>query len=188
MIDLVAHLLAFAVGTVVFLSAPLLIGYLVRPSKPGAEKASIYECGEETIGSSNVQFDLRFYVIALLFVVFEVEVVFFFPWAVIFGTTMQLADTRLSDESRIALSEHLLSEPAGSLDLERSISAASALQLGWLGFADLAVFFGVLLLGFAYLWKRGDLEWVRSANPERNLHSESLAKPYPSTVALGESI
>jgi NADH-quinone oxidoreductase subunit A len=50
-----------------------------------------YECGEPTIGSSFVQFDLRFYVVALLFIIFDVEVAFFFPWGVVFGKATQLA-------------------------------------------------------------------------------------------------
>ena len=57
----------------------------------------MYECGEQPIGTAWVQFDLRFYVVALLFIIFDVEVVFFFPWAVVFGNTMQLADRNLSN-------------------------------------------------------------------------------------------
>ena len=56
-----------------------------------SRKLEVYECGEPTIGSSFVQFDLRFYVVALLFIIFDVEVAFFFPWAAVFGKATQLA-------------------------------------------------------------------------------------------------
>src|SRR5579885_3791292 len=75
-----------------FLFINLLVGKFVRPKVPNEEKAEIYECGEPTIGSSFVQFDLRFYVVALLFIIFDVEVAFFFPWAVVFGKSTQLMD------------------------------------------------------------------------------------------------
>ena len=80
-----------AVGGV-FLAVNLLVGWLVRPRLPNTEKLEVYECGEPTIGSSFVQFDLRFYVVALLFIIFDVEVALFFPWATVFGKATQLAD------------------------------------------------------------------------------------------------
>ena len=73
-----------------FLAVNLLVGWLVRPRVPNAEKLEVYECGEPTIGSSFVQFDLRFYVVALLFIIFDVEVALFFPWATVFGKATQL--------------------------------------------------------------------------------------------------
>src|SRR6476646_10797957 len=85
MIPLVGYLLLFVIVGVGFILIHLLIGKLIRPSKPGEEKGTIYECGEPTIGSAWIQFDLRFYVVALLFVIFDVEVAFFFPWAEVFG-------------------------------------------------------------------------------------------------------
>ena len=68
-----------------FIFVHLMAGKIIRPNKPDAEKGTIYECGEPTIGSAWIQFDLRFYVVALLFVIFDVEVAFFFPWAEVFG-------------------------------------------------------------------------------------------------------
>jgi NADH:ubiquinone oxidoreductase subunit 3 (subunit A) len=85
MTPLVAYLLLFVAVGAGFIFVHLVIGKLIRPSKPGAEKQTIYECGEPTIGSAWIQFDLRFYVVALLFVIFDVEVAFFFPWAEVFG-------------------------------------------------------------------------------------------------------
>ena len=73
-----------------FLAVNLLVGRLVRPRLPNTEKLEVYECGEPTIGSSFVQFDLRFYVVALLFIIFDVEVALFFPWATVFGKATQV--------------------------------------------------------------------------------------------------
>lgn len=162
MTDVVVHFLVFSVVAVAALLAPLLLGYLVRPRLPTAEKDAAYECGEPTIGSSYIQFDLRFYVVALLFIIFDVEVVFFFPWTLVFGGAMQLADQRIEGAARTVLSERLLDTTGKNLGTESTISAASALNMGWVGFFDLLVFFAVLLVGFAYVWKRGDLDWVRA--------------------------
>src|SRR5436309_14578200 len=91
MTALVGYLLLFLVVGIGFIFVHLVIGKLVRPIKPDPEKLTIYECGEPTIGSAWIQFDLRFYVVALLFVIFDVEVAFFFPWAVVFGKAAALA-------------------------------------------------------------------------------------------------
>jgi NADH-quinone oxidoreductase subunit A len=162
MIDLTVHLLLFVVGGVVLVLAPLLIGKLLRPAVPTREKDAVYECGEPTIGSSYVQFDIRFYVVALLFIIFDVELAFFFPWALIFGGAAQLADPNLSSPARSHLTDKLLSLPAGTTTPETALAAADASRLAWIGFFDILVFFGVLLVGFAYVWKRGDLDWVRA--------------------------
>src|ERR1700722_15852728 len=88
---LAGYALVFVVIGAAFILVHLLIGKMIRPNKPDAEKKTIYECGEPTIGSAWIQFDLRFYVVALLFVIFDVEVAFFFPWAVVFGKSNTLA-------------------------------------------------------------------------------------------------
>ena len=86
--------LFFAVGFL-FLLINLVVGWFLRPKNPNQEKLEIYECGEPTIGSSFVQFDLRFYVVALLFLIFDVEVAFFFPWANVYGKATNLLDPTL---------------------------------------------------------------------------------------------
>jgi NADH-quinone oxidoreductase subunit A len=177
MTDLVGHFFLFTVVGVIFLLAPLLLGWLVRPNAPTPEKLTSYECGEPTIGSSYVQFDLRFYVVALLFIIFDVEVAFFFPWAMIYGGAMQLADQNLGDVARMQITEKLLNAPAGSLAVDQMISSQTAFRLGVTGLFDMLVFFGVLLLGFAYVWKRGDLDWVRAMAQESQQRREaSLVK------------
>ena len=260
---LVGYLVLFTVLGVVFLFSVLLIGKLVRPTLPNPEKDAIYECGEPTIGSSWVQFDLRFYVVALLFVVFDVEVAFFFPWAVVFGKTTRVADpSATAAEARVPLHElgyeldhqvrlsfapgydldftakPLTAAEAKPLDLKEgdgvvvsSIEKTSPLaaahiavgdvirqvngktirsqadlaeslvageapesvlllvrpnldtthsdaaMLGRIAFVDLLVFFGVVLVGFIYLWKRGDLDWVRALQEDQSAESTTPATP-----------
>lgn len=175
----VVFLLMFTAVGVAFILVNLSVGKLLRPAKMDAEKGTIYECGEPAIGSAWVQFDLRFYVVALLFVIFDVEMAFFFPWAVVFGKANQLADPNLPVATRIAETEALSafhvdsakqqlfrerisnpSSPAGQFLMKQDTEAAS--QLALVAFFDILFFFGVLLVGFAYLWQRGDLNWVRS--------------------------
>ncbi len=163
--DLVLLLVIFVTAGVVLLLTPLVLGRLVRPDRPSPEKAEVYECGEPAVGSAWVQFDLRFYVVALLFVIFDVELAFFFPWAVVFGTANRAADPTLAADQRVAAVSQL--DPSVTVAPDPAVMH----DLAWLAFADILVFFGVLLVGFAYLWRRGDLEWVRSTAGQ--LESES---------------
>jgi len=77
----IAIFLGFGLG---FVLINLFVGSLVRPNMPNTEKKAIYECGEPTIGSSWVQFDLRFYIVALFYLVFDVEVALIYPWAAVY--------------------------------------------------------------------------------------------------------
>lgn len=162
MTDLVGHFLAFGLLAIGFLMVPLIVGRLLRPNLPNPEKDAIYECGEPAIGSSYIQFDLRFYVVALLFIIFDVEIAFFFPWASVYGSAMQLADSRITDAARSDLSARLLSIDPTAMTPDYLVASDAAIKLGWIGLADILVFFGVLLVGFAYVWKRGDLDWIRA--------------------------
>src|SRR3989440_12831450 len=107
MATLVFFMSVFLVISIVFLFIHLMMGKMIRPARPDADKLTIYECGEPTIGSAWVQFDLRYYVIALLFVIFDVEVAFFFPWAVVFGKANTLAQTDITQEQRETLTFQL---------------------------------------------------------------------------------
>ena len=179
MTDLVGHFFVFGLLAIAFLMGPLVLGKLLRPRLPTPEKDAIYECGEPAIGSSYIQFDLRFYVVALLFIIFDVEVAFFFPWASVYGSVMQLADARLDDAAREVLSARLLSIDPAAMTPDQVISPSTALQLGWLGLVDILVFFCVLLVGFAYVWKRGDLDWIRA------LTKKSAQAPDQSLAGVG---
>src|SRR4051812_23305427 len=158
MTELVTLILVFVAVGVGFLLTNLLLGKLLRPARPEAEKGTVYECGEPPVGSSWIQFDLRFYVVALLFVIFDVEMAFFFPWATVFGGSNRLADENVPAAEKVVIQKSLSGvEPGDAVP-----DAGTAKTLARLAFVDILVFFGVLLVGFAYLWKRGDLEWVRS--------------------------
>jgi NADH-quinone oxidoreductase subunit A len=164
MTDLVFYLLVFLFVGSFFLFIHLLMGKFIRPSKPEPDKLTIYECGEPTVGSAWIQFDLRYYVVALLFVVFDVEVAFFFPWAVVFGDLNRLAkDTYAPNKDRAAIVAELT--PGMAQSPPPKISAETAQSWAWVAFCDILVFFAVLLVGFAYLWRRGDIDWVRAVEP-----------------------
>lgn len=196
-IGIVAYLALFAGFGIVFLFVNLLVGKFVRADNPSPEKGEIYECGEPTIGSSFVQFDLRFYVVALLFIIFDVEVAFFFPWATVYGKAMNLADPKfaavatagdgkpaLTTDARDLYRELGVVNPQFSatvppslegriagelneLNRSREIVRLGARQLAGFTLIDIAVFFGILMVGFAYVWRRGDLDWVRAVSQQR---------------------
>lgn len=105
-------IIAFGMGI-----AMITAGTLLSPSNSNAEKISPYECGFPPFENARMQFDVRFYLVALLFIIFDLETAFLFPWAV-------------------------------TLD-----------QIGWLGFLDMGLFLGLLVIGFIYEWKKGALEW-----------------------------
>ena len=109
-------LIFFIIGAA-FVAAGLITAWLLRPHRPYPQKLSTYECGEEPIGSAWVRFNVRFYVVALVFLIFDVEVVFLFPWALVYR------------------------------------------QLGLFAFIEMAVFLVVLIVGYTYVWVKGDLDW-----------------------------
>ena len=113
----IAVFVAVAVG---FLVVNLLVWKVIRPSRFSEEKLTTYECGENPVGSAWIQFNIRFYVFALIFIIFDVEAVFLLPWAVVFR------------------------------------------QLGPLAFVEGLVFIAILVVALTYVWRKGDLEWVRA--------------------------
>jgi len=64
--------------------APVLLGMILAPSRPGVEKDAPYECGFEPFEDARMQFDVRYYLVAILFIIFDLEIAFLFPWAVVF--------------------------------------------------------------------------------------------------------
>ena len=108
--------LLFGLG---FVALALTASRLLAPHKPYPEKNSTYECGELPVGSPWIRFNTRFYVVALIFLVFDVEVLFLFPWAVVLK------------------------------------------EMGLFAWIDMAVFIAILVVGLAYVWGKGDLDWVR---------------------------
>jgi NADH-quinone oxidoreductase subunit A len=132
--------------------------------------------------------------VALLFVIFDVEVAFFFPWAVVFGKANTLANPELPFEQRVQVTHELMPNlpkaPAVNA-INPGEQAQAAHQLAWFAFVDILVFFGVLLVGFAYLWKRGDLNWVRSTAAEEAagppLAELPTSRPVEELVGAGPS-
>jgi NADH-quinone oxidoreductase subunit A len=230
MTPVAAYLLLFVAVGIGFIFVHLMAGKLIRPNKPYPDKRTIYECGEPTIGSSWIQFDLRFYVVALLFVIFDVEVAFFFPWAVVFGKANALANlgdlrtaegykktaerawelvppstrrqyeaqhnlTMETTEENVARLRELRKQRADGTNLSAEQRAELAVlesgeqralepqmqgrRLAWLALLEIVVFFGVLLVGYAYLWRRGDLAWVRSLAAERPTGEPIPGAPIP---------
>jgi NADH-quinone oxidoreductase subunit A len=133
--ELLLSVTVFLACGAAFVLVGLIVGAIARPKIPGPEKSAVYECGEPSLGSSWVQFDLRFYIVALVYLVFDVEVALFYPWAVAYGHAAELG---------------------------RQIGM-SVFALRGVAIVDMLFFFGVLLVGFAYLWRFGYLDWVRSA-------------------------
>jgi len=114
-----APILIFLLAGIFVVSAAIFTSRLLAPHRPNPLKNSTYECGEEPVGTPWIRFNTRFYVIALIFLVFDVEVLFVFPWAV------------------------------------------NLRKLGLFGWIDMAIFILILMIGLAYVWGRGDLNWVR---------------------------
>ncbi len=201
-IGLVAYLALFASVGIIFLFVNLLVGKFVRPANPHAEKQEIYECGEPTIGSSFVQFDLRFYVVALVFIVFDVEVAFLFPWATAFGKATNLADENmpvivatstntieLSPEAKALHKE--LGFPNASVKATNAADATKEIRQGSWRFAAfasaaMALFFVVLLIGYAYEWKTGAYDWVRALTQEKRAEAAAPRQGVGQVIDIGE--
>lgn len=117
---------AIAVGLIA-----LLLAKWLAPSDPYPAKRSTYECSEQPVGSAWVKFNIRYYFFALLFLIFDVEVVFFYPWATVFH---DLKTPHLSEYNTI-------------------------ITLGFPIFGEMLVFLFLLLLGWVYAWRKGYLTW-----------------------------
>ncbi|MBS1523284.1 MAG: NADH-quinone oxidoreductase subunit A [Bacteroidetes bacterium] len=121
-------ILIFLIVGILMVAVAFFVSRLIAPKNPTPEKLTSYECGEETIGSAWVPFNSRFYVIALIFLLFDVEMIFILPWATVFG-----------------------SHEAAKMDN----------RWGWLSLTEMFIFLGILILGLAYVWVKGDLDWIK---------------------------
>ncbi len=119
MFDFLNVLIFLGVG-ILLVGITLLLSRVLHPRKITEEKLLTYECGEDAVGDAWIKFNNRFYIVALIFIIFDIEVVFLFPWAVVFK------------------------------------------KLGMFAFIEMMVFLAILMVGFAYAWVKGDLEWVKS--------------------------
>jgi NADH-quinone oxidoreductase subunit A len=100
-----------------FASAALALSHLLGPSNPTPEKQAPYECGMPPVGDARERQSVKFYLIAMIFLLFDIEVAFLYPWAV------------------------------------------ALRALGWTGLIQIVLFFAILLVGYAYIWRKGALDW-----------------------------
>jgi len=96
---------------------PVVLGKLAGPNRPDDKKLSAYECGFEAFEDARMKFDVRYYLVAILFILFDLEIAFLFPWAIVLK------------------------------------------EVGTFGFVSMMIFLGILVVGFAYEWIKGALEW-----------------------------
>ncbi|MBC7913791.1 MAG: NADH-quinone oxidoreductase subunit A [Pyrinomonadaceae bacterium] len=118
----------FLIMGIVLACSTLLLSRFLSVNKPSPLKLSSYECGEEPSGNSWLQFNSRFYVIALIFLLFDVELVFIFPWTTVFG--------------------------------QKALIQADPMW-GWATLTEMFIFVGILIIGLIYVWRKGDLDWIR---------------------------
>lgn len=116
MIEYLGILIVFAMAAAVA-GGFLVLTSILGPKKPSPTKAEPFECGEPPFMRPGGRFPVKFYLLAMLFILFDIELVFLFPWAVVFR------------------------------------------QLGWVGYFEMLLFLGVVILGFIYAWCKGALEW-----------------------------
>ena len=110
-------ILVFLCMAVAFSLVLVGAGFALGPRRPDSEKLSPYECGFEAYEDARMKFDVRYYLVAILFIIFDLEIAFLFPWAI-------------------------------ALD-----------SIGAFGLVAMAIFLGILVVGFIYEWKKGALEW-----------------------------
>ncbi|WP_242515687.1 NADH-quinone oxidoreductase subunit A [Sorangium cellulosum] len=145
-----ASVAAFFLVAIGFVLGSMLFGKLVRPSNPYAEKVETYECGEAPVGPAWFNFNPRFYIIALIYIIFDVEIAFIYPVATVF---------------------------------KRWVDQGSGLY----ALVEILLFVAILMLGFAYVWAKGDLNWIRAikGDPRGAQGVSSRARPAARAAAEG---
>jgi NADH-quinone oxidoreductase subunit A len=121
-----------------FAGGNVLLSQLVGQHKATRTKTMPYECGKDPVGSARERFSVKFYLIAMIFILFDIELIFMMPWAVVF----------------------------------RKLTAEG---LGSLVYFEMLVFIALLLVGYAYVWKKGMFEWSDRARVEAEAEARALA-------------
>ena len=150
------NVLVFSTVGIVFVFVNMILGSIIRPKRKTDAGLEVYECGEETIGEAWVQFDIRYYTVALVYVIFAVEIAFLFPWAIVVKDA--LAGTGLAGE----------------------------LGIGIFALIEGVIFITILFLGLAYVWAKGDLDWVLTYTGPQYEPTQNKSRP-PLSVAEIES-
>ncbi|MFC1477473.1 NADH-quinone oxidoreductase subunit A [candidate division KSB1 bacterium] len=119
-LDIYLNVFLFLAVGILLVVVTLILSRILHPKKITEEKLTTYECGEDPVGDSWIRFNNRFYIVALVFIIFSIEIVFLFPWAIVYK------------------------------------------KLGMFAFIEMMVFIAILLVGYVYVWVKGDLEWVKS--------------------------
>ena len=147
------NLFIFTAVGAVFVFANMIVASVIRPKRTTDEGLETYECGEETIGDAWVQFDIRYYTVALVYVVFAVEIAFLFPWALVLR------------------------------DAFEGTGAAAGSGVGMFALVEGITFVLILFLGLAYVWAKGDLNWVLSYSGPTYQPKERIARMRPQNVS-----
>ena len=135
-----ANIGMFFLVAIAFVIAALVAGRFIRPNRLYEKKLETYECGEAPIGRAWFNFNPRFYIVAIIYIIFDIEIAFVYPVATVFKQWVSQG-------------------------------------MGWFALIELVVFIGILLLGLAYVWVKGDLEWIRTLRSGRTeSQSRSVAK------------
>ncbi len=151
------NVLVFGAVGLIFVFANLIVASVIRPKRKSETGLETYECGEETIGSAWIQFDIRYYTVALVYVIFAVEIAFLFPWALVMG------------------------------DAVRDTGAAAGTGIGAFVLIEGVIFIVILFLGLAYVWAKGDLDWVLTwRGPHYQPPEKRRRVPLPSVAELEE--
>lgn len=122
-------ILMFVISAIAFLLMGFLIARIIRPNNPNADKSTSYESGENPTGDAWNKFNIKYFTIALIFILFEVEIAFLFPWATIFA--------------------------------QESIIAQTNGIWGWFALVEMFIFIVILIVGLAYVWAKGYIDWVK---------------------------
>ena len=125
-----APVLLLIVIAVLFTVANIALSVIIGPSRTGKGKETTYESGMVPIGDTRQRFNVRFYVVAMIFLVFDVEIVFMYPWAAVFAPASQA-----------------------------NLVSAGGIDLGGLLLIEMAIFIAILLLAYIYAWGKGVFRW-----------------------------
>ena len=88
-------ILVFVLVGLVFGCVPILMGWLIGPNRPDSEKLSPFECGFEAFEDARIKFDVRYYLVAITFIIYDLEVAFMFPWAAIFKEFVETESVKM---------------------------------------------------------------------------------------------
>jgi NADH:ubiquinone oxidoreductase subunit 3 (subunit A) len=157
--------LVFAAVGIVFVFANLILASILRPKRRGEVGLETYECGELTIGDAWIRFDIRYYTVALVYIVFAVEIAFLFPWAMVMK------------------------------DALGNTGVAAGAGIGVFALVEGVVFIAILFIGLAYVWAKGDLDWVLTytglkyvpKEERRRTRLASVAELEEAAVAAGKA-